>query len=485
VIFDENSKKTCQEKFRFFLTFLDGGRLAERTHYDFANNEYRKMLKRVLWRIKDLGYSPKDFESIDRSISRQYWNQSNELVKVERYGKKYSWIAYFELYGEMQDKRIMEEENCFHRCSDCSIDPSFPIQPDTWQPSFTSIFHASPTSIEYWLSKGPTPKYENIIETDAINNISGEWIMLDGYLTEIDAAHVCEIFSFIRGMIVKNENVPLLKQILEEIDYPGNGFIPDPPEEYYTFAGEIPLSKNFASHLRTRNNRVKNDLRTIELRKEKITQLPIPEAWYKLAELKNEEAELNIIDLLGEDKLAEYLGKVKKINKKLPLNERIKLRDLFTPPLEEEIRQGYFTRIEFELVAKIPVEIPVHRFAWESYHSAQNQVSGFSVPSLKILSDLELVNSGDGFKFLDAKGNLAAFALEIDMGSRNFNSPKGTYIRKDLLIKYLNKSNSSLVWLVWGERTITSDRFKDNSEIVYATKENWTSIHKKVRIFKT
>jgi hypothetical protein len=31
VIFDENSKKTCQEKFRFFLTFLDGGRLAERT----------------------------------------------------------------------------------------------------------------------------------------------------------------------------------------------------------------------------------------------------------------------------------------------------------------------------------------------------------------------------------------------------------------------------------------------------------------------
>ncbi len=465
-----------------FKNYTLGRLVKNRCNYDFANNEYRKMLKRVLWRIKDLGYSPKDFESIDKSISRQYWNQSNELVRVERYGKKYSWIAYFELYGEMQDKRIMDEENCFHRCSDCSIDPSFPIQPDTWQPSFTSIFHASPTSIEFWLSKGPSPKYENIIETDAIHNIPGDWVMLDGYLTEIDADHLCEIFSFIRGMIVKNENVSLLKQILEEVDYPGNGLIPEPSEEYYTFAGEIPLSKNFASHLRTRNNRIRNDLRTIELRKEKITQLPVPKAWYKLADLRNEK--LDIIDLLGGDKIEEYLEKVKNINKKLPKNERVSLKDLFTPPSEEEMLHGYFTQTAFELIAKVQVEIPVHRFAWESYHSAQNQVSGFSVPSLKILLDLELVNSGDGFKFLDTKGNLAAFALEINMGSQNLHSPKGTYIRKDLLIKHLKKSNSSLVWLIWGERTITSDRFKDNSEIIYAAKENWANLHKKVGIFK-
>ncbi|HBD7469429.1 TPA: hypothetical protein ACUTUG_001430 [Legionella pneumophila] len=470
-----------------FKNYTLGHLVKNRCNYDFANNDYKKILKRVLWRIKDLGYSSNDFKNIDMSISREDWNRGNEPDKVERYGKKYSWIAYFELYGEMQDKGIIEKDNSFHRCSDCGVDPSFPTQPDTWNPSFNDIFHITPTSINCWLNEGPSPEYTNIIETGEIQGIPGEWVMLDGYLTEIDSNHFREIFSFIRGLIVKNENIQVLKQILEEVDYPGNGFIPEPSEEYYTFAGEVPLAKNFSQHLRTKRNGARKDLRTIELRKEKITHQPVPKAWYKLTDVSEGENEIGVIDLLyrdgNGDTVNEYLKKVEKINRQLPKNERIQLKDLISPPSEEEMKQGYFTRTEFELIAKTEVEIPIHRFSWESHHSTQNQVSGFSIPSLKILSDLQLMNSGDGFKFIDKKGELAAFALKINMGAQKFNSPHGTYIRKDLLIKYLKKSNSSLVWFIWGERTVTADVFKDNSEIVYATRENWSNLHKKVCIF--
>ncbi|HHU0036413.1 TPA: hypothetical protein ACT9ME_001605 [Legionella pneumophila] len=475
----EHAKKTIQMDFENYTL---GRLVSNRANYDFKNIKFKRARKRVLWRIIDLGYSSDEFGTVDAQISRSSWGRDNKPDKVERYGKKYSWIAYYELYGEHQDKKMLDDEQNIRRCSDCGIDPSFPVQPQKWKPSFPSSFEKlSNKTPEYWLKSGPTPEYKNIIEPSCIDGLNGEWVMLDGTLTEKDNDDR-EIFSFVRGLIVKNKDIDLLKEIVGEKDYLGNSFIPEPYDEYYTYAGEIPLSKNFVPYLRTTTNRIKRDFRTIELREEKLIKLPIPKAWYILADIMNGEHVPSLVDLLysrgdGSDAVKEYLKKITVANKGLDKTEQINKENILRPPSKIEMSQGYIQRNDFPIVAKVDVEIPVHAFSWESIHSTQNQISGFKLPSIKILSDLNLFNSGHGFSFVDSKGNLAAFALEIDMGiDRTFPS-NGVYLRKDLLIRYLKKSKASLVWVVWGERTV-------NTEIISEYKGDPNTYHKKIVVFK-
>jgi hypothetical protein len=70
-----------------------------------------------LWRVKDLGYSSKLFEKIDEFIGRGGWDSSSS-AKVDRYGKKYSWIAYFELYGVRSDLDELDVRRVSERTSD-------------------------------------------------------------------------------------------------------------------------------------------------------------------------------------------------------------------------------------------------------------------------------------------------------------------------------------------------------------------------------
>ena len=50
-------------------------------------------------------------------------------AKVDRYGKKYSWIAYYEMWGEREAERKLPERRVGERTSDCGVDPSFPTRP--------------------------------------------------------------------------------------------------------------------------------------------------------------------------------------------------------------------------------------------------------------------------------------------------------------------------------------------------------------------
>ena len=48
-------------------------------------------------------------------------------TRVERYGKKYSWIAFYEIAGIRDDQGLLNYHGRFHtRISDVDIDPTFP-----------------------------------------------------------------------------------------------------------------------------------------------------------------------------------------------------------------------------------------------------------------------------------------------------------------------------------------------------------------------
>ena len=78
--------------------------------YDNHNpNEHKQIKANVYWRIYDLGFSLESFGEIDSLLLRENYrkySRSGDGRKTDRYGKKYSWIAYFELAGFRQDQGI-------------------------------------------------------------------------------------------------------------------------------------------------------------------------------------------------------------------------------------------------------------------------------------------------------------------------------------------------------------------------------------------
>ena len=53
--------------------------------------------------------------------------------KTDRYGKKYSWTAFFELAGFRQDLGLLGEVSEEQRLHNVNIDPSFPDEVPTFE----------------------------------------------------------------------------------------------------------------------------------------------------------------------------------------------------------------------------------------------------------------------------------------------------------------------------------------------------------------
>ena len=51
-------------------------------------------------KMLDLGYSFDEFGELDKQTGgNEHWLDTGDPSKIDRYGKKYSWIAYFERFG--------------------------------------------------------------------------------------------------------------------------------------------------------------------------------------------------------------------------------------------------------------------------------------------------------------------------------------------------------------------------------------------------
>jgi hypothetical protein len=98
----------------------------------------------------------------------------------------------------------------------------------------------------------------------------------------------------------------------------------------------------------------------------------------------------------------------------------------------------------------IPVEIPVHDFGWESYHSELNQVSGTTFLAPALCERFNLVNHQGEWDLYETSGSLATVYREAKGSNDSFRSHL-LYARADLMATYLS-SDRDLVWLLWGQR---------------------------------
>jgi hypothetical protein len=402
------------------------GRLVRgRANYDDKNPTYREIRRQIEWRIGDLGYRKKDFEAIDRELgSSGFYAEERRVPKRDRYGKKYSWISFFEMYGLREAQELLEEYRAYERTSDSDIDPSFPKEPPSWTPPVPDISVEPELSPEEWLSRGLTPDFVPLIRLKEINGEPGPWVLLAGFVQREEPTLNRELFAFLRGLLLRPADISKLRGRFLRIEYPGNFVIPNIPEDHYLFAGEAGTSARYAPELLRRDGTYRRQMEEAFGRTE---ALPATESKRK---------DVLVINLAnggrapgdpagGGDRPEGDTGKKIRISRPRP---------------------GGFRKIP-----GVRVEIPSRRFSWESYHSAMNKVSGFMLPAPSLIQVLDLRTWNREIDFRDAEGKYATLYREGGGGWRG-NRHDLLYLREDLLRKYLSKVRQVLVWCNWGER---------------------------------
>lgn len=239
-----------------FNNYTIGRLTTDRANYDDSHPDYIQTRRTILKRMIQLGYEPEKFQEIDRDIgSSSYYDRD---VKIDRYGKKYSWIAFYEMYGWKADRELLDDWRGNERCSDVSIDPTFPKIDNSWNPELTDIFTNSPNDIGEWILHGPIPNYFNLLETQQFTQ-NDSWILLDGFLQEDSKTDYREIFTFMRGFFVANEHVSTISEFVGNKDYLGNNALPQIPENHYKYAGEMVLGNTFFNLHQDVSSRVRFD----------------------------------------------------------------------------------------------------------------------------------------------------------------------------------------------------------------------------------
>lgn len=381
-----------------FKNYTVGGLIPDRGNYDFEHDEYQQVLNQIMSRVFELGYSYERFEDIDRLIGRRYHGRSANGSKTDRYGKKYSWIAYFEMYGQRVDEGILPDWEEEVHPADADIDPSFPQAPPRWQPELPELFEGDYTGPVQWLAEGPDPDYNGLLERETVDGIEGPWVLLEGYIEE-GTTDPRRIFTFLRGLLVDPSDVEGLEELLIETQYPGNRQVPEPDEDVYTYAGEIPWSVRYGPYLRDEDG----------------------------------SAVRNVKRAFG----AEH----------------------------EALPDG------------VPVEVTTHKYGWESHHSEMNQVSNVLFPAPALCERLNLVNHSRTLDLYDKDGSRATIYRTFPSDNAVFDS-RLLYMRTDVITEYLEASDSELVWVPWGERSLQHEEHEAQRGRVSETLREYGNIHK-------
>lgn len=223
-----------------FGNYTMGRLIPDRSNYDDRNPEYLRVRPAIISRMLVLGYDPEQFDTIDRQMNSGP-RMGDDKHKVDRYGKKYGWIAYFEMWGVRYAQGLLAEERSA-RPSDADIDPTFPLEAVSIDLQFPDLFSDQPTDTGDWVVRGPQPDYRNILEITEIDDLTGPWVVLDGFLEQNAPADDRQVFTFLRGVLVDSGEVERLCTLFTGLEYPGNHAIPEEPSFYYTYAGEMPFS---------------------------------------------------------------------------------------------------------------------------------------------------------------------------------------------------------------------------------------------------
>ncbi|WP_124778846.1 MULTISPECIES: hypothetical protein [Micromonospora] len=227
-----------------FENYTLGRLLPERSNYDFDDPEYQQILTNVRSGVAELGWSRDRFTAIDSEIAERSYRDADREGNPERYGKKYSWIAFYGQAGALDDRGELKPRS--ERLSDLGVDPSFPERPTPLPIALGDWATPTPTSDEDWIVLGEVTVPDELLYPAELNGHPGPWIAVGGHLSTRGQTPGRRVWGLLATALVAPEHVDAVREALQSRPYPGRDWIPEAPEDHYTFAGEIPWHPHFA-----------------------------------------------------------------------------------------------------------------------------------------------------------------------------------------------------------------------------------------------
>lgn len=220
------------------------GRLTpRRRNYNMDHPPHVELVAEVKGRAWDLGWREGRFGGSDRAIGQSSYGRDHRGDKIERYGKKYSWIAFWEAAGRRAAAGALRDGES--RLSDVDLDVSFPEEPSPAPLSLRSWVRSRHRSEEAWVRRGTVELPDSML---VIQQHDRTWICVDGYLVQRDTEVKRTVFVFFWGLFVPAGEWDGFAAVVRRRGAAREVF-PEGSEDYYTFAGEIPWADAFAESL--------------------------------------------------------------------------------------------------------------------------------------------------------------------------------------------------------------------------------------------
>ena len=371
------------------------GRLARRrATYDFEHPDFLRVKEEVLWRIHDLGYSLARFGEMDAEISMSRYARWSELPKPERNGKKYSWIAFYELWGSRSDAGLLEEgaRGRFEPHSDeIDVDPSFPDQPDSVNLLEIDVLGRRYPDPVRWVSRGPIPNLRDWLVCSGGRFRKARWVLAHAGVYA-DSREVARTgYVRVRAYFVAEADLPKLRRFLES-GGAGLGDDHDAQELTGVFAGEFPW------------------LRGIPGARAESVRLPVGRRRVRIPQFSL----MTLLPNGGE----------------------------FRTVARRQAAWRYDTLYE-------SVEIvPLAQRSVFNGRSALERPAGL-VPSRQVAEFAGMWLGLPKWSMMDVQGRPASIALS---SPGTLNSESSLLVRKDIVDAYMRKTRSRMMWVVSGER---------------------------------
>ena len=426
-------------------------------NYDSVPGEHKRVKANVYWRIYELGFSLENFGEIDKWISVENSNLGRyheHPRKIDRYGKKYSWIAFFELAGFRQDNNLLPDYYDEDRFSGADIDPSFPDEQQEHNLVTEDLLGSREVTAEQWVSKTPHPDLTSYLKIDGPCGEKGTWILLNGFLSQKDNQVNRDMFSFLHGLIVKSEEVEEIVEILKKQEKIDRSTLPYRPEDGYTYAGEIPWCDTYQENI----------WEEVSL---KIGTVLVPEEQHVILRdsepVSDEELQSfwdSIVDLIeSEDPFAKLLG----FYNRNSITNLIETRDW--QMIEAQLhKQGFELTTETVDVEQPELQtfemlVPVRENHWSDSSSAAVPGRSVATPIRQIAETFSLYGQPQSFDLFEKDGKRAS--ITFCYGEEWKDKQYFTYLREDLLERYLAKIGAELIWVIWGNRRLVSENPDD------------------------
>ena len=231
-----------------FTNYTVGHLFSGRRNYDMEHKGHKEAIAYIRGTVWQLGWREVPFARIDEHISSSDWRPRGQRARTERYGKKYSWIGFYTYAGVLENrsrKSITREA-----LAEVNIDPSFPSPPEPDAAIDCKWLLAAASSDQEWIAAATsTNPPDELFYREKIDDRTGPWIAVHANIRATDKILDRSAYALLSTVAVDAGAAAPLVAALRKVERPEDR-LTHVPEDYYTFAGEMPWSDVFAHQTR-------------------------------------------------------------------------------------------------------------------------------------------------------------------------------------------------------------------------------------------